>query len=235
MQDKIIIGIMQPYFMPYIGYWQLISAVDVFVVYDNIQYTKKGWFNRNRFLKNGKDALFSISLKKDSDYLNVDERFISSEFDKKKLIAQFQNAYAKAPYLKEIMSLIEEIIMFDENNLFKYVLNSINKICKYIDIDTKIVVSSSLDINHQLKSKKKVMAICNALNADEYINPMGGIELYDKDEFKAENIKLNFIKSNEIEYKQFDNAFIPWLSILDVMMFNDKNEITKMLKGYTLI
>lgn len=226
---------MQPYLFPYIGYWQLINAVDVFVIYDNIQYTKKGWFNRNRFLQNGKDVLFSIPLKKDSDYLNVNERFISPEFNKKKLIAQFRNAYAKAPCLKEVMPLLEKIINFDDENLFKCIYNSVVKICEYLEIDTKILISSELKIDHDLKAEKKVLALCKLLGATTYINAIGGIELYDKDEFKSEDVELNFIKSKAVEYKQFKNEFVPWLSIVDVLMFNEKEEVKKMLKKVDLI
>lgn len=228
-------AIMQPYFLPYIGCWQLINAVDVFVIYDNIQYTKKGWFNRNRFLQNGKDALFSIPLKKDSDFLNVDQRIISSGFNRKKLIAQFKNAYAKAPYFKEIMPFLEEIINYDEENLFKYIYNSVKKICEFLEIDTKIIISSTLKIDDKLKAEKKVLALCKAIGATTYINTIGGIELYDKDEFKSEGIELNFIKSKAIKYKQFDNEFLPWLSIVDVLMFNHKNEILKFIKEYELL
>ena len=224
------LAIMQPYFMPYIGYWQLISSVDTFVIYNNIQYTKKGWFNRNRFLQNGKDFLFSIPLKKDSDYLNVNERFISPAFDKKKLIVKFRKAYAKAPYLKEVMPLLEKIINFDEENLFNCIYNSILKVCEYLEIDTKIVISSEIKIDHDLKGEKKVFAICKSLGATTYINTVGGIELYDKNEFKSEDLELNFIKSKPIEYKQFNNEFIPWLSIVDVLMFNNKEEVKQMLK-----
>lgn len=235
MQNELKLAIMQPYFLPYIGYFQLINAVDVFVIYDNIQYTKKGWFNRNRFLQNGKDVLFSIPLKKDSDYLNVDKRFISSEFDKKKLIAQLQNAYSKAPHVKETMLLIEKIVMYNDDNLFNYIFNSVKEVCNYLDIKTKLVVSSNIDINQELKSEKKVIEICKAMNAAKYINPIGGIELYDKLEFKSNGIDLKFIKPKNIEYKQFDNAFVLWLSIVDVLMFNSKNEIKEMLGDYELL
>ncbi len=228
-------AIMQPYFLPYIGYWQLINAVDVFVIYDNIQYTKKGWFNRNRFLQNGHDVLFSVPLKQDNDFLYVNKRFISPEFDKKKLIAQFQNAYAKAPYFKNVMPLIEEIIMFKEDNLFKYILNSVKKICNHLDIDTQIIISSHLNINNELKAEKKVLSICKALNTTTYINTIGGMELYDKGEFESNNVELKFIKPTNIEYKQFDSAFVPWLSIVDVLMFNSKEEVKLFLNKYELL
>lgn len=229
------IAIMQPYFFPYIGYWQLINAVDKFVIYDNIQYTKKGWINRNRFLLNGKDEIFSIPLKKDSDYKNVVERIISPTFDKRSLISKFQNAYHKAPFKKEVLPLLEKIIYYENNNLFEYIYNSVLEICDYLEIKTEIIISSKINIDHSAKSKDKVIAIVKALNGSEYINPIGGVELYDKEEFESNGIKLNFLKANEIKYNQNMETFIPWLSILDVLMFNSKEEIKRMLEDYTLI
>jgi len=229
------LGIMQPYFFPYIGYWQLINAVDIFVIYDNIQYKKKGWFNRNRYLLNGKDTLFSINLKNDSDFLNVNERFLSPEYKRAKLIAMFQNAYSKAPMKKEVIPFLSEVINCQEENLFKYIYNSVVKICEYLEVKTKIVISTSIDIDHSLKAENKVLAICEKLNAKTYINPTGGLELYSKDKFMEQGIELKFIKSNLIEYKQFDNEFLPWLSILDVMMFNDRDNIKHFLKEYELV
>lgn len=227
---------MQPYLFPYIGYWQLINAVDIFVVYDNIQFTKKGWFHRNNILLNGKKTLFSIPLKKDSDSLYVIDRFISTEADKEinKIIRQIENAYKKAPYFVDVFSMIKEIIQNDERNLFKYIYNSIIQICKYLEIDTKIIISSTIDIDHTLKSQNKVIALNKALNATKYINPIGGIELYEFEEFKKENIELTFLESNIPEYNQFGNEFTPYLSIIDIMMFNSKDDIKKMLIEYKL-
>ena len=223
------LGIMQPYFLPYLGYWQLIHLIDQFVLYDNVQYTKKGWFNRNRFLRNGKDELFTIPLKKDSDYLDVVERKISETYDKKNLIAQFQNAYSKAPYIRKVMPVLTDIINFNSDNLFEYIYNSIVIICDYLDINTKIVISSEIDCNHNLKGSYRVLEICKAMGANQYINAIGGMELYDKEEFFNNGISLNFIKMNNVKYKQFDNEFVPSLSIIDVMMFNSPEKIKEML------
>lgn len=226
---------MQPYFFPYLGYWQLLNAVDKYVLYDNIQYTKKGWFNRNRFLQNGKDVLFTIPLKKDSDYLNVINREISENFDKKKLLSQFQNAYSKAPYLKDTMQIIESIINYNEDNLFYYLYNSILIVKNYLNISTPIIISSSIDCNHQLKGQNKVLEICKSMKTNIYINAIGGQDLYEKDVFKQEGIELKFLKMNEIKYKQFSNEFIPNLSIIDVMMFNSPEKIKEMLDDYELL
>lgn len=231
------LAIMQPYFMPYIGYFQLINSVDEFIIYDNIQYTKKGWINRNRILINGKDQLITLPIKKDSDYLNVIDRELSEswEKDKIKIINIIKSSYNKAPYFKEISELIFKCLNNPEKNLFRFIYDSIILINNYLEIKTPIVISSFIDINHTLKSQDKVLALCKAQNTDIYINSIGGVELYDKIIFKQKGIKLNFIKSNPINYKQFNNEFIPWLSIIDVLMFNSKEEIKKYLNEYTLI
>ena len=229
------LGIMQPYFLPYLGYWQLIHSTDKFVIYDNVQYTKKGWFNRNRFLRNGKDELFTIPLKKDNDYLNVVDRKISENFDRKNLIAQFQNAYAKAPYVKTVMPVLADIINFNNSNLFEYIYNSVITISNYLGIDTEIIISSNINCNHNLKGSNRVLEICKAMGANQYINAIGGMELYDREEFLQNGITLNFIKMNDIKYKQFENDFVPSLSIIDVMMFNPPEKIKEMLDEYALI
>jgi hypothetical protein len=231
------IAIMQPYLFPYIGYWQLIHAVDTFVVYDNIEFSKKGWFHRNNILLNGEKTLFSIPLKKDSDYLDVIDRVLADDADKQihKIILQIQNAYRKAPYFNDAFPLIKDIFNSNEKNLFYYIHNSILQIAEYLEIDTPIVLSSSLDIDHRLKGEEKVIAINKALHSGRYINAIGGQALYDKERFAAAGIALNFINSEIAEYKQFDNAFISHLSIIDIMMFNSKDQIKEMLSRYTLI
>lgn len=231
------LAIMQPYLFPYIGYWQLINAVDTFVIYDNIQFSKKGWFHRNNILLNAKKTLFSIPLKKDSDTLDVVERYISSNADKEidKIIRQIENAYKKAPYFNDVFPMIKEIFLNQEKNLFEYIYNSVKIICQYLEIETKIIVSSTIDIDHSLKAQDKVITMNKKLDAKKYINPIGGTELYDYEVFKKENIELSFLESEVPEYKQFENEFTPYLSIIDVMMFNSKEEIKKMLNRYELV
>ncbi len=230
------LAIMQPYFLPYIGYFQLLAAVDSFVLYDNIKYTKKGWINRNRMLVNGTDKIFSLSLKKDSDFLDIVEREISQDFSPDKLLNQFKGAYRQAPYFEQVFSLLEKIILYEERNLFEFIYHSIVKICDYLGIDTEIRVSSHISVNPELKSQDRVISLCQALDANTYINAIGGMELYDKEAFKTVGIELKFIKSNAFEYVQFNNEFIPWLSIVDVMMFNDLSTIhTCIFSNYQLI
>ncbi len=229
------LAIMQPYFMPYLGYWQLMNAVDKYVLYDNIEYTKKGWFNRNRILLNGKDYLFTIPIKRDSDYLNVCERFVTKDFNKDKFLNIFKEAYRKAPYYNSVFPVIENVVKYENDNLFNYIYHSIITIRKSLGISTEIVVSSSININHELKGKDKVIAICKELGASEYYNAIGGQYLYNKDEFKNNGIELKFLKPELTPYKQFKNDFMGGLSIIDVMMFNSSEEIKCLLDNYTLI
>jgi hypothetical protein len=229
------IAIMQPYFLPYMGYWQLIANVDEFVIYDNIQYTKKGWITRNRFLLNGKDEMFSLSLKADSDFLPVSDRFLSPAFDREKLVRQLQGAYQKAPYYKENFPVIEEIIRNQEQNLSAYINASIQKICSYLFIETPLVPSSSLRDSEHLKGQDKVLDICRALKADTYINPVGGLDLYDRKAFLDQGINLSFLRSRPLAYAQFGQACIPHMSILDVLMFNSRDQVMGYLQEYDLI
>ena len=219
------LAIMQPYFFPYIGYFQLIAAVDLFILYDNIKYTKKGWISRNRLLQNGEDAMFSLPLKSDSDYLNVCERELAADFNRDKLLNRFQEAYRRAPYFAQTFPLIEEAAHYEDTNLFNFLHHSVVKTCEYLGITTEIRISSSIAIDHKLKNQDKVLALCKAVGASTYVNPIGGRELYSKDTFRKKGIELKFIQSKPFEYAQFGGVFVPWLSIIDVMMFNPLNTI----------
>jgi len=227
---------MQPYFFPYIGYFQLIKAADLFIAYDNIKYTKKGWINRNRILRDGKDVVFSIPLRKDSDSLDIRNREISADFKKAKLLNQVREAYRRAPYFERTFPLVERIVLEKEANLFQFILKSIKEVCERLAIRTEIVVSSSLQIDHSLTGKTKVVALCKHVGADVYINSIGGQDLYSKDDFSTHGITLKFLRSKPFEYKQLDNPFVPWLSIIDVMMFNSPDAIRECLdSNYELI
>lgn len=227
---------MQPYFLPYIGYFQLIGSVDVFVIYDNIKYTKKGWINRNRYLQNGSDAIFSLPLKKDSDFLNVVERQLAEEFDRTKLLKQFKGAYGRAPYFEQTLPLLERIVGFEDNNLFRYIHHSLVETCKYLGIRTDIRISSAIDVDHGLKGQERVLALCQAMGAETYINAIGGLELYEREDFNKQSIELKFIKSKPEEYPQFAPPFVPWLSIVDVLVFNPLEFVMQMIgEGYEFV
>jgi hypothetical protein len=230
------LGIMQPYFFPYIGYFQLIAAVDRFVVYDNVKYTKKGWINRNRYLLEGKETVFSVPLKGDSDFLEVRERLVAEDFDRQRLLARIGQAYRKAPFFEPAFALFANAVSNPDRNLFGFVHQSIADVCGYLGIETLIVPSSGIAIDHSLRGEEKVVAICQASGASVYINAIGGLELYSREAFAAHGVTLQFLKSRPIEYPQFGAAFVPWLSILDVLMFNAPEAIRGFLAdGYELI
>lgn len=229
-------AIMQPYFLPYIGYFQLIASVDLFIVYDNIKYTKKGWINRNRMLLNGTDAIFTLPLKKGSDSLDVVERELVADFDRVKLLNQFRGAYGGAPYFAQTYPVLERIVCYEDLNLFRYIHHSIVRLCEHLGIKTEICISSEIAIDHGLKGKDKVQALCKAVGADTYINTIGGVELYGKDDFRIQGIDLKFIKARPFEYAQFGAPFVPWLSIVDVLMFNPLNTVRACInENYELI
>lgn len=227
---------MQPYFFPYIGYFQLVRAVDAFVIYDNIQYSKRGWINRNRYLQNGKDAFFTLPLKSDSDVLNISERYLAASFelDKEKLKRRIEAAYQKAPNFEQAYSLFAGCLDFPNHNLFDFLLNSLRCINDYLAIDTKLVISSEIDQGPRLRGQQRVIALCKTLDAGGYMNPIGGLHLYDKHAFRQEGIRLSFIETRGVVYRQFENAFVPNLSILDVLMFNEIEQVHEMLKRYEL-
>lgn len=230
------LAIMQPYFFPYIGYFQLMHAVDKFVVYDNIKYTKKGWINRNRILLNNADTYVSLPLKSDSDSLQIRERTLASEFHRIKLLNQFKGAYHNAPFFESTYPVIERIVQHSGNNLFEYIFNSIVSVAKHLALPTEFIVSSSLPIDHSLKSQDKVIAICEKIGASTYINAIGGMELYSPGDFNTKGIDLKFIQPLSFDYRQFNGAFVPWLSIIDVLMFNAEERIQEQLRsGYSLI
>lgn len=218
-------AIMQPYFFPYIGYFQLIGSVDLFIVYDNIKYTKKGWINRNRLLKNGQDVMFSLPLKSAPDFLDVRDRELAASFNRNKMLNQISGAYRPAPYFAQTVPLIDKIVRCEERNLFRFLYHSIVKTCEHLGIATAIRPSSDVAIDHTLKSQERVLALCEAVGASTYINAIGGAELYTKDDFRARGIELMFIRSKPFEYRQFGDDFVPWLSIIDVMMFNSLDAI----------
>lgn len=226
------LAIMQPYFLPYIGYWQLMASVDTFVVYDNIKYTKRGWINRNRMLLNDEPTTFSLPLAKDSDDLDVRERRLADSFQRDKLLARLEGAYRKAPYFPDVLPLIEQVVMHAEDNLFEYLWHSIDCVSKHLGMTVSLVRSSEVDIDHGLKAQEKVLALCKALGATTYINAIGGQELYERPAFEAKGIQLRFIRSTWTPYAQWPGeVHVPWLSVLDVLMFNPLRKIKSALQS----
>ncbi len=232
--SKLKLAIMQPYFFPYIGYWQLMNCVDEFVVYDNVEYVKQGWINRNRYLCNGKPKYFTLPLVRDSDFLDVNMRCVSQTYLDKGIYNKIKSAYHKAPFFDECFNLISEIYEYSERNLFDFLFRTINAVKKLLDIQTPVLISSQISDNKDLKGEQRVIDICVIENASCYVNPIGGVNLYNEDNFKSMGVEIRFLKSRVPKYEQFGEDFVPSLSIIDVLMFNGIDGTKKMLDEYDI-
>ena len=230
------VGIMQPYFFPYIAYWQLMNAVDRYVIYDDVNYISRGWINRNRILVNGQAQHFTLRISKASQNKRINEMCLADDRKaRENLLNTVRHAYKKAPEFDRVYPLIERILTMCENDLTRFLKTQLIWIAEYLGIDTEFVLSSELEKDNSLRGEEKILQICKLLGAETYVNAIGGQELYSKERFREENISLRFLKTDEIEYAQFKNEFVPNLSIIDVMMFNEKPRLREMLGRYELI
>jgi hypothetical protein len=230
------LAIMQPYFFPYIGYWQLINAVDKFVIYDDVNYINRGWVNRNRILYKGTDRYINVFLKGASQNKLINE--IEVNLDDKSNhnnIKLLEEAYKNAPMYNEVKTLMEGCIDQQESNLGRYLEKIIRSVCEYLEIDTEILLSSEIHKDNSLRAQNKIIEINKILGASEYINAIGGTSLYNGEDFASEGIKLSFLQTENITYKQFSDEFHPNLSIIDIMMFNSKDVIKEFLQAYRLV
>jgi len=227
------LGIMQPYFFPYIGYWQILNYVDTYIVYDDVNFIKGGWINRNYILEDGEKSLLTLQLKKASPNKLISEIEVGN--NQKKIMKTISQLYSKAPFFNSATPLIEEILFAEQQNLGLFLLNSIHKIAGYLGIKTNIILSSTLDKDNSLKGQEKILEICNKTGATTYVNAPGGIDLYELGAFKMSNIELYFLKATEVVYPQFNNYFVKNLSILDVLMFNSPDDISNHLLKFELV
>lgn len=232
------IGIMQPYFMPYIGYWQLIGSVDEYIIFDDVNYINRGWINRNRIYYSGDVRYINIPVLKASQNKLINELKMSDEEKQyRRLLDIIRMAYGKAPYYREVIPMLEKLIMYPERNVAKYLFHSIQSVARYFGFDTKFLFSSEIEKDNTLKGEEKIIDLCKRRKADRYVNAIGGRELYHVEKFSACNIDLKFVKTlgDSICYQQFGDEFFPNLSVIDVMMFNSKTVIKNFLNQYQLI
>lgn len=231
------IGIMQPYFMPYIGYWQLIKEVDKFVLLDDVNYIVRGYINRNNILLNGEIYRFTIPVDKASqNKLIMDTKLKFGKQEKDRLLMTLRSAYHKAKYYSNVMPLMETIIYNQEDDLTRYIQFSIEKVKKYLNMTTPVLISSELEKDNGLKGEERIIEICKRLGADTYINPSGGRALYHHEHFLTENMKLYFIdmQVDQIIYRQCSNQFVQNLSIIDLLMNISVEEINLLLEKFQL-
>lgn len=237
------LAIMQPYFFPYIGYWQLINTVDVFILFDDVQFIRHGWVNRNRVLKHGGGWQYiTVPLAKHSMNEKIKNIYAHSVADwKLQVLRQLEHYnYAKrnkAPFYNEVLELL--IRTFSKISLDEKVttINAliIKEICSYLDISTTILISSEQQFNYESVQDAGdwALKIAEQMNADEYMNPIAGKDIFNPEKFQLSNIKLSFLRSDDINYNQ-GGVFEPWLSIIDVLMFNGRVGTQSLISQYSI-
>ena len=215
------LAIMQPYFLPYIGYFQLMAAVDKFILYDDVHFIKGGWINRNRILLDGRSHLFTVPLSGASPNRLINRiELVAAGGWRTKLIRTIEQAYRLAPQFQQVIPLIRDVVLFPERKLAGYLSHGLARIKTYLDIPAELVPTSSVYHNSELNGQDRILDICRQVGATVYINAKGGRELYDAESFRANKVALQFLESATISYDQRRPEFHPSLSIVDVLMFN---------------
>lgn len=223
------VAIMQPYLFPYLGYYQLVNSVDKFVFYDDVNYIKGGYINRNNVLINGEPSRFTLSVLSASSNKKINELNFSNET--RKILQTIQQSYSKAPFFKQVYPLVEAVLCAEERNVSLLCSQSIKAVFNYLGINKEYYLSSKMKFDRSRIPAEKLIDIAKSLGCDHYVNPIGGVELYDKDLFKNKNITLSFINMHDVSYVQgvTNSAFVPNLSMIDVLMWNDVAQIKNML------
>ncbi len=229
------LAIMQPYFFPYIGYWQLISAVERFVVYDDVNYIVRGWVNRNRILVNGNPSYITVPLDHASQNKKINEINVQeSDVWRKKMLRTISGAYCKANYYNEVYPVIEELIQYHARNLSEYLTYSLVNLARYIGIGAEFVKSSTIYKNSNLSGQDRILDICMQESATTYINAYGGIKLYNANYFFSNDIDLSFILPRQYSYLQRSSGFTKDLSVIDVLMEVGPTGVNELLTEYDL-
>jgi hypothetical protein len=231
----VIAAIMQPYFFPYIGYFQLMNAVDTFVFYDDAQYMKGGWINRNRILVNGAPAWLTLPIRSASLKLPINQRHYLLSVDAIAAVKmRLQMCYRKAPAFDDMYPFLCGLFDYADSNVSTFNANLLTALARKLGITCRFLASSSMDTRMHLKSQSKVIDICRQIGADDYINPIGGMKLYEDAGFSEHGITLKFLQANPTCYAQFGTEPVPSLSIIDVLMFNSIEQARTMLANYRI-
>lgn len=229
---KNTIAVMQPYFFPYIGYYQLAYAVDEFVFFDDVNFIKKGYINRNSILLNNAKHDFSIPIKNVSQNRKINEHTYVNEWDN--FLKTLTTAYKRAPFFENIFPLVRSTILDANDNVAVKNSLSLKNIFNYLNITRKWTYASDLKIRDELKAQARILEICKQRGATDYRNAIGGKSLYSAPDFKDAGVELKFVRTGDISYSQYTKEFMPNLSMIDVLMFCSVDQITDLLRRYTL-
>jgi hypothetical protein len=229
------LAVMQPYFFPYIGYWQLIHAVNRFVIYDDVNYIVNGWVNRNRILINGEPSYTTVPLQRASQNRRIcDISLQPLPIWRDKLVKSVETTYRKSPCFAEAFPVIERVIRHKTDNLSDYLTYQLQAMATFIGINTEFIVTSRCYENNHLSGQARILDICKREGATTYINPQGGRTLYDRESFARADIDLRFIVMRPMPYKQRAAGFVPNLSIIDALMEVGPTEIKHHLNSFDL-
>ncbi|MGL5778746.1 WbqC family protein [Cetobacterium sp.] len=233
------IGMMQPYFFPYIGYFSLIKYCEKWIIFDSVKYINKGWVNRNRILKqNGLETNYiTVPIERISSKTLIKDIKINKNIDWKNKILGELTIYKKAPFFKEVMFIVNDVLSYNTESLCELNIYSLKVICKYLNINFNFQIFSQLkDFPVESVQAPDEWALYTAryFNATEYVNPPGGKSFFNPIKYQSLGIKLTFLAPILNEYKTFSPTFIPGLSIIDVMFWNSKEDINKMLDNFIL-
>lgn len=227
------VAIMQPYFFPYLGYWQLIKSVELFVFLEDVNYIKKGYINRNSILLNGESKLITLEVAKASQNKRICDIQIGD--NRHKLLKTIEFTYKKAPYFDSVFRLLKEAFEFECKTVSEFNKHAIVLLSTYLSINTQFSTSMELDVPTTTKGQDRILELCKSVNCDVYINSIGGTCLYDKTTFKNNGLELKFVKTGTVDYPQFSKNFVPNLSIIDILMFNDPDTVQVYLKTFELV
>jgi hypothetical protein len=232
------LAIMQPYLFPYLGYFQLLSSVDKFVIYDDVAFMKQGWINRNRILVGGRASRFSVPLRTASSFKRINDTEVDpASYDRwlRSFFSTVDQSYRRAPCFGPVRHLLTAVFEDFAGSIASLALRSVTGTVEYLGLRTAIVPSAHEYNNDSLKGQERVIDVCKKENADAYINPIGGQNLYTHGEFAAHGIALHFVRSRPVIYRQFADHFTPDLSIIDVMMFNSPDRLGALLSQFDLV
>jgi hypothetical protein len=233
------LAIMQPYLFPYLGYFQLIEAVDRFVIYDDVNFIDQGWINRNLILSasgSSEPVYFTVPLRGASSSRTIREIEVSPDPRwHRKLLKTFAQTYARAPYFREVFPIVETVLTPVDQRISIVARTGLRAVCEYLNLERDWVESSDIYENEALRGQSRILDICRQEQAAEYVNPIGGMALYSREAFAKEGVGLRFLKPRLREYRQFRVPFVPGLSVVDVMMFNSRERVREMLKDFELV
>jgi len=229
------LALMQPYLFPYIGYFQLLAQVDRFVFYDDVNFIKNGWINRNRLLLQGEPRYFTVPLRDASPFRKIRDVEVAAAAGWRRTIREsIRHAYGKAPNFVAVSALVERVLETETTRIGELAKASVRAVADHLALETELVDSSSRYANESLSGAARVLDICSRERASDYYNAPGGRALYDAREFARHGIALHFVAPQAIEYRQGGAAFVPGLSIIDVLMHNDRGQARELLGRCTV-